>query len=109
MHVAGAVARLIVAQGVQILSAAFGQTLERALHTRENLKEVSHGLTRRIDERLRLQIDAARFLQKAKGKSGNDAKRFLRINAATRKSHGHVLLQAAMLRNVREIARRRAQ
>src|SRR5580700_5163077 len=106
MHVAGAVAGLIVAQGVQILSAAFGQAFERALHTWENFKEVPLGLDRWIDQCLRLQIDAARLLQKAKGESGNDAKRFLRINAATRKSHGHVLLHAVMFRNIREIDRR---
>src|SRR5580700_138179 len=106
MHVAGAVAGLIVAQSVQILSAAFGQAFERALHTWENFKEVPLGLDRWIDKCLRLQIDAARFLQKTKGESGNNAKGLLKIDAATRKSHGHVLLYAVMLWNVREIDRR---
>src|SRR5207249_1555404 len=73
VDVARAVRGKVIAQGVEILAAAFVVTFESSLQAGKDLKVFRGWLHGRINKRLRFQIKLARFSQKAKRKAGNGA------------------------------------
>src|ERR1700687_1342153 len=89
-----AVGRNVVAQGIQILSAAFVQAVQRSLQSRQNLDELSRRLHRRIDQRLGLQFHAPRLLQETKRETRDDAESVLAVRAPAGKSYRDALLHA---------------
>ena len=103
MHVAHAVIGDVAAQRVQILAAALGQTFERAVQAGQNLHKFFRGRDGGIDDGFGVHIHAARLLQESKRKTRDDAKSVLAVHAAPRESHGHGLLHAVALGDIREI------
>ena len=103
MDVACAVRRHVIAEGVEILAATFGEAFHRALKGGKNLEEFARGLNRRIDESFRAQIEAVRFLQESKWEARNDAKGILAVNAPSGKRYGNGLFYMPALRQIRKI------
>src|SRR5712675_1614421 len=103
---ASAVGRNVIAQRVEILAAAFGQTFHCALQSRKNLKEFASGFDGWIDQRFSAQVDAMGFLQEAKWEARDDAESVLTIDSAAWKGNGHGLLSAAALGQIGKIDRR---
>src|SRR5579859_1659812 len=91
VDVARAVVRKIFAERVQILAAAFGHAFESAFDAGKNFREVRDRFDVWIDENFFFQFESAGFLQEAEGKTRDDAKRILAIDAALRKRDGHAL------------------
>src|SRR5579871_362376 len=106
MHVAHAVVRQVVSEGVKIVAAALVVAFQRSLERRQNLKEIARWLDRRIDKRFGAELNAARLLQKAERETRDDAKHVLAVGAASWKCNRDVLLDAVALRQVGKIYRR---
>src|SRR5229473_5914654 len=103
VNVTPAVRRDVIPQRVKILTAALGQTFESSLDARQNFQIFfarSHG---RIDESFRFQIDVPGLLQESEREASDDAECLLTVNTTAREGHGHGLLYAVMLGEIREI------
>src|SRR6266478_1719315 len=103
MDMARAVGWHIVAQSVEVLTAALCQAFHGALKPGENLEKFPRGRHRGVDEGFGAQLDAMRLLQEAKREARDDAKGILAINAAGWKRDGNGLLHAAALRQIGKI------
>ena len=91
VDVASAIGGHIIAERVEILAAAFGESLHGALNAGENLEEFWGGFDTWIDESLGGEIEAAGFLQKPKRETGDDAEGVLAVDAALGKKKRHRL------------------
>ena len=93
VHVARAIGRLIRANGVEIVPAAAGKTLQLAAHQRQNLIKLLGGLDRRKDDHAQIRRNAAGFFEEAEREARSQLPGVLAIDAATREEQFHRLLR----------------
>ena len=105
VDVASAVRGDVIAERVEILAAALGERFHGALNAGENLEKFRRSFDGWIDESFRCEVETPRFLQKAKGETGDDAKGFLAIDATLGKEKGNGLRDGFLPRNIRKIDR----
>src|SRR5258708_8169590 len=96
VHVADAVARDVLANGVQILPAALAVTFQAAFNTEKTFQKIMVGINARIYQRLGVQSDAPGFLQKPEREAGHDAEAILHMQTAPKKGDWNTLLHALL-------------
>src|SRR5256885_7738769 len=106
MHVTRTVRGEVIPQRIEILAAAFRKAFQRPLQAGQDFQVFSTWFDGWIDQRLRFQVELARFPQEAKGEAGHDAESVLTIDAAPREGHGNGLLHAVVFLKIRKVHRR---
>ncbi len=82
MDMASAVVREVIAKSIEVLSTALDEAFHSSLNPWKDVKKLRGGIHRGIDDGFGGKIETARFLQESKGKTRDDAKSFLAIDAA---------------------------
>src|ERR1700733_6255813 len=107
IHESRAIARHVLADGVQVVAAAAEVAGHLSADQRKNFVSLLGGLNMRINYNFERRFHAPRFLKQSKWKLGTNAEGVLLVNATLRKNELHFLPRGIAPRHVRKINRPR--